>query len=187
MATIAEISQQAQYKMNRTCETLAETFKKMRTGRASTGIVEPITVDYYGSPTPLAQVANLGLADARTITIQPWDKKMIPVIEKAILASDLGLNPATNGDVIRLPLPPLTEERRKELTKVVRATGEDAKVAIRNLRRDSNESIKKLAKDKEITEDDQKKAEKDIQTTTDKFIEQVDKIVAAKEKEVMTI
>lgn len=187
MSTIAEIKQQTEYKMKRSCESLSEAFKKMRTGRASTGLIENLTVEYYGSPMPLSQVANLGLADARTISVQPWDKKMIPLIEKAILTSDLGLNPASNGDVIRIPLPPLTEERRKEITKVVRANGEDAKVAVRNLRRDANEHVKKLLKDKLVSEDEKKVAEKDIQTMTDKYIAEVDKIVATKEKEVMTI
>jgi len=187
MATISEVQQQTEYKMKRSIETLSEHFKKMRTGRASTGIVEHITVDYYGTPTPLAQVGNLGVADARTITIQPWDRKMIPVIEKAILTSNLGLNPATNGDVIRLPLPALTEERRKELTKVVRSDGEEAKVAIRNLRREANDVVKKLLKDKVISEDEEKKSSKDVQTMTDNYIAKVDALVAEKEKEVMTI
>ena len=187
MATISEIQQNTEYKMKRTVETLEDHFKKLRTGRASTGLVENLTVDYYGSPTPLSQVGNLGVSDARTITIQPWDRKMIPVIEKAILTSDLGLNPATSGDLIRVPLPPLTEERRREITKVVRAEGEDAKVAIRNLRRDANEQVKKLEKAKEVSEDESRAAEKDIQTLTDKYIKLVDAAVAEKEKEVMTV
>ncbi len=187
MATISEIQQSTEYKMKRTIETLEDHFKKMRTGRASTGLVEHLTVDYYGSPTPLSQVGNLGVSDARTITIQPWDRKMIPVIEKAILASNLGLNPATNGDIIRIPLPALTEERRKELTKVVRSDGEDAKVAIRNLRREANEAVKRLLKDKAISEDEEKKSGKDVQTLTDSYIAKVDAVIAAKEKEVMTL
>ena len=187
MATISEIQQNTEYKMKRTVETLEDHFKKLRTGRASTGLVENLTVDYYGSPTPLSQVGNLGVSDARTITIQPWDRKMIPVIEKAILKSDLGLNPATSGDTIRIPLPPLTEERRREITKVVRSEGEDAKVAVRNLRRDANEQVKKLEKAKEVSEDDSRGAEKDIQKITDKYIEAIDKVVAEKEKEVMTV
>ena len=187
MATISEIQQNTEYKMKRTVETLEDHFKKLRTGRASTGLVENITVDYYGSPTPLSQVGNLGVSDARTIMIQPWDRKMIPVIEKAILTSDLGLNPATSGDIIRVPLPPLTEERRREITKVVRSEGEDAKVAVRNLRRDANEQVKKLEKAKEVSEDDSRGAEKDIQKITDKYIEAIDKVVAEKEKEVMTV
>lgn len=187
MSTIAEIHQQAEHKMKRSIETLRENFAKLRTGRASTGLLEHVTVDYYGSPTPLSQVANLGVADARTLTVQPWDRKMIGVIEKAILMSDLGLNPATNGDVIRVPLPPLTEERRRELTKVVRSEGEDAKVAVRNLRRDANDHVKKLEKAKEVSEDDVSRSEKDVQKMTDKYIGEIDKLVAAKEKEVMTV
>ena len=144
-------------------------------------------VDYYGSPTPISQVANLGVADARTITVQPWDRKMIPVIEKAILTADLGLNPAAFGDMVRVPVPPLTEERRREICKVVRGDGEDAKVAIRNLRRDANEHVKKLEKAKEVSEDEQSRSEKEIQKMTDKYIAEVDQIVAAKEKEVMTV
>lgn len=187
MSTIAEIHQQTEYKMTRTIETLRENFTKLRTGRASTGILEHVMVDYYGSPTPLSQVANLGVADARTLTVQPWDRKMIQVIEKAILTSDLGLNPATNGDLIRVPLPALTEERRREITKVVRSEGEDAKVAVRNLRREANDGVKKLEKAKEVSEDDVSRSEKDIQKITDKYIGEIDKLVAAKEKEVMTV
>ncbi len=187
MTTIAEIQQQTEHKMGRTIESLRENLTKLRTGRASTGILEHVMVEYYGSPTPLSQVANLGVADARTLTVQPWDRKMIPVIEKAILTSDLGLNPAAMGDMIRVPLPPLTEERRRELTKVVRSEGEEAKVAVRNLRRDANEAVKKLEKAKEVSEDDQSRSEKEIQKLTDKYIGEIDKIIAAKEKEVMTV
>lgn len=187
MTTIAEIQQTAEHKMNRTVETLREEFTKLRTGRASVGLLDHISVEYYGSMTPLSQVANLGVGDARTLTVQPWDRKMIPVIEKAILTSDLGLNPATSGDIIRVPLPPLTEERRREITKVVRSEGEDAKVAVRNLRRDANEQVKKLEKAKEVSKDDSRGAEKDIQKITDKYIEAIDKVVAEKEKEVMTV
>lgn len=187
MATISEIQQNTEYKMKRTVETLEDHFKKLRTGRASTGLVENITVDYYGSPTPLSQVGNLGVSDARTITIQPWDRKMIPVIEKAILKSDLGLNPATSCDTIRIPLPPLTEERRREITKVVRGDGEEAKVAIRNLRREANEAVKRLLKDKEVSEDEEKKSGKDVQALTDKYIVAIDGVVDEKVQEVMTI
>ena len=187
MATISEIQQNTEYKMKRTVETLEDHFKKLRTGRASTGLVENLTVDYYGSPPPLSQVGNLGVSDARTITIQPWDRKMIPVIEKAILKSDLGLNPATSGDTIRIPLPPLTEERRREITKVVRGDGEEAKVAIRNLRREANEAVKRLLKDKEVSEDEEKKSGKDVQTLTDKYIAAIDGVVDEKVQEVMTI
>ena len=187
MTTIAEIQQQTEHKMGRTIESLRENLTKLRTGRASTGILVHVMVVYYGSPSPLSQVANLGVADARTLTVQPWDRKMIPVIEKAILTSDLGLNPAAMGDMIRVPLPPLTEERRRELTKVVRSEGEEAKVAVRNLRRDANEAVKKLEKAKEVCEDDQGRSEKEIQKLTDKYIGEIDKIIAAKEKEVMTV
>ena len=187
MSTIAEIQQQCEYKMKRTIESLRDDLSKLRTGRASTGILEHVMVDYYGSPTPISQVANLGVADARTITVQPWDRKMIPVIEKAILTADLGLNPAAFGDMVRVPVPPLTEERRREICKVVRGDGEDAKVAIRNLRRAANEHVKKLEKAKEVSEDEQSRSEKEIQKMTDKYIAEVDQIVAAKEKEVMTV
>jgi ribosome recycling factor len=144
-------------------------------------------VDYYGNPTPISQVANLGLADARTINVTPWEKNMVAVVEKAIRESDLGLNPATQGTVIRVPMPPLTEERRKELTKVVKAEGEETKVAIRNLRRDANEHLKRLTKDKEISEDDERRAQDEIQKLTDKFVADVDKLVVEKEKEIMTV
>lgn len=187
MSTIAEIQQQCECKMKRTIESLRDDLSKLRTGRASTGILEHVMVDYYGSPTPISQVANLGVADARTITVQPWDRKMIPVIEKAILTADLGLNPAAFGDMVRVPVPLLTEERRREICKVVRGDGEDAKVAIRNLRRDANEHVKKLEKAKEVSEDEQSRSEKEIQKMTDKYIAEVDQIVAAKEKEVMTV
>ena len=187
MSTIAEIQQQCEYKMKRTIESLRDDLSKLRTGRASTGILEHVMVDYYGSPTPLSQVANLGVADARTITVQPWDRKMIPVIEKAILMADLGLNPAAFGDMVRVPVPPRTEERRHEICKVVRGDGEDAKVAIRNLRRDANEHVKKLEKAKEVSEDEQSRSEKEIQKMTDKYIAEVDQVVSAKEKEVMTV
>ena len=173
--------------MKRMIESLRDDLSKLRTGRASTGILEHVMVDYYGSPTPLSQVANLGVADARTITVQPWDRKMIPVIEKAILMADLGLNPAAFGDMVRVPVPPLTEERRREICKVVRGDGEDAKVAIRNLRRDANEHVTKLEKAKEVSEDEQSRSEKEIQKMTDKYIAEVDQVVSAKEKEVMTV
>ena len=161
--SISEIQKQTEYKMNRTVETLREDFIKIRTGRASTGLLDHVMVDYYGTMTPINQVAQVGVADARTLTVQPWEKSMVAPVEKAIRSSDLGLNPATSGMLIRVPLPPLTEERRRELTKVVRHLGEEAKVAVRNLRRDANEQIKKLTKAKEISEDDESRAEKDIQ------------------------
>lgn len=185
--TTKEIYTNTEHHMQRTIATLKENFMKIRTGRAHTGLLEHIEVDYYGSPTPITQVAQLGLADARTITVQPWEKKMVAVVEKAIRNSDLGLNPATSGEIIRVPMPPLTEERRKDLTKVVRSEGEDGKVAIRNLRRDANNKVSKLVKDKEISEDDEKRANTEIQKLTDKYIGEVDKLVAEKEKEIMTV
>ena len=187
MSTIAEIQQQCEYKMKRTIESLREDLSKLRTGRASVGILEHVMVDYYGSPTPLTQVANLGVADARTITVQPWDRKMVPVIEKAILTADLGLNPAAFGDLVRVPVPPLTEERRREICKVVRGDGEDAKVAVRNLRREAIEHVKKLEKAKEVSEDDLSRSEKEIQKITDKYIGEIDQVISAKEKEVTVI
>ena len=171
--------------MNRTVETLREDFIKIRTGRASTGLLDHVMVDYYGTMTPINQVAQVGVADARTLTVQPWEKTMVAPIEKAIRSSDLGLNPATSGMLIRVPLPPLTEERRRELTKVVRHLGEEAKVAVRNLRRDANEQIKKLTKAKEISEDDESRAEKEIQKLTDNFVVALDKCVKKKEKWMM--
>jgi ribosome recycling factor len=144
-------------------------------------------VDYYGNPTPISQVANLGLADARTINVTPWEKNMVAVVEKAIRDSDLGLNPATQGVVIRVPMPPLTEERRKELTKVVKSEGEETKIAIRNLRRDANEHLKRLIKDKEISEDEERRAQDEIQKLTDRFVADVDKLVVEKDKEIMTV
>ena len=175
-----DIYSQSEHHMQRTIVTLKENFMKIRTGRAHTGLLEHITVDYYGSPTPISQVAQLGLADARTITVQPWEKKMVAVVEKAIRNSDLGLNPATSGDIIRVPMPPLTEERRRDLTKVVRGEGEEAKVAVRNLRRDANNKIAALVKEKEISEDEQRRAETEIQKLTDKYITEVDQLVAEK-------
>ncbi len=185
--SIAEIQKQTESKMSKSLEALRADFAKIRTGRAHTGLLDHIQVDYYGSMVPLSQVAQVGLSDARTITVQPWEKKMVQVVERAIRDSDLGLNPATNGDVIRVPMPALTEQRRKELTKVVKHEGENAKVAIRNLRRDANNQTKELLKAKEISEDDDRRAEADVQKLTDRFIVEVDKMVAEKEKEVMTV
>jgi ribosome recycling factor len=173
--------------MQKSIEAFKANLAKIRTGRANPGILEHLMVDYYGNPTPISQVANLGLADARTINVTPWEKNMVAVVEKAIRESDLGLNPATQGTVIRVPMPPLTEERRKELTKVVKAEGEETKVAIRNLRRDANEHLKRLTKDKEISEDDERRAHDEIQKLTDKFVADVDKLVVEKEKEIMTV
>lgn len=185
--SVTDIKKNTEQKMTKSIEALKATLAKIRTGRAHPGILEQINVDYYGNPTPLSQVANLGLADARTLTVQPWEKSMIAAVEKAIRESDLGLNPATQGNVIRVPMPPLTEERRKELTKVVKGDGEDAKVAVRNLRRDANEALKKLSKDKEISEDDERRGSDEVQKITDKFVAEIDKIVTEKEKEIMTV
>lgn len=185
--TIASIKSSADQRMQKSIETLKSNLAKVRTGRAHTGILDQVTVDYYGSPTQISQVANLTLIDARTIGVQPWEKKMLAVIEKAIRDSDLGLNPATHGDMIRVPTPPLTEERRKEMVKLVKNEGEDAKIAIRNIRRDANENLKKMVKDKECSEDDERRGQEDVQKLTDKFVVEVDKLLADKEKEVLTV
>jgi len=185
--SIADIKKNAEQKMQKSIETLKSNLAKVRTGRAHTGILDHIQVDYYGSATPLSQVANVTLTDARTIGVQVWEKKMITVVEKAIRESDLGLNPATNGDVIRVPMPPLTEERRKSLTKVVKGEGEDAKVAVRNLRRDANEHLKAALKAKEISEDEDRRGQEDIQKLTDRFVVEIDKLLATKEAEIMTV
>jgi ribosome recycling factor len=183
----AQIKTNADQKMQKSNETFKANLAKIRTGRASPGILEHIMVDYYGNPTPISQVANLGLADARTINVTPWEKNMVAVVEKAIRDSDLGLNPATQGAVIRVPMPPLTEERRKELTKVVKSEGEETKIAIRNLRRDANEHLKRLVKDKEISEDEERRAQDEIQKLTDRYVADVDKLVLEKDKEIMTV
>ena len=182
-----QIKTNADKKMQKSIETFKANLAKIRTGRASPGILEHIMVDYYGNPTPISQVANLGLADARTINVTPWEKNMVAVVEKAIRDSDLGLNPATQGAVIRVPMPPLTEERRKELTKVVKSEGEETKIAIRNLRRDANEHLKRLVKDKEISEDEERRAQDEIQKLTDRYVADVDKLVLEKDKEIMTV
>ncbi|MBJ7502991.1 MAG: ribosome recycling factor [Burkholderiales bacterium] len=183
----AEIKTSAEQKMHRSLESLKSNLAKIRSGRANAGILEHITVDYYGNPTPLSQVANLGLADARTINVQPFEKTMVAVIEKAIRDSDLGLNPVSQGTVIRVPMPPLTEERRRELTKLVKSEGEETKIAIRNLRRDANEHLKRLSKDKVISEDEERRAQDEVQKMTDRAVSDIDKIVVEKEKEIMTV
>ena len=185
--TAQEVIQQTEHKMGVTVEKLREDFTRIRTCRASTGLLDKIKVDYYGCPTPINQVAQVGVGDAHTLTVQPWEKNMVKVVEKAIRDSDLGLNPATSGDVIRVPLPPLTEERRRELSKIVKGFGEDAKVAVRNLRRDANGQIERLEKDKEISEDDQRRLETDIQKLTDRYVAEIDKVITEKEKEIMTV
>ncbi|MEM5456387.1 ribosome recycling factor [Paraburkholderia phytofirmans] len=185
--SVADIRKGAEQKMQRSIDAFKNDLSKIRTGRAHTGLLDHIQCDYYGSPVPISQVANLTLIDARTIGVQPWEKKMVQVVEKAIRDSDLGLNPATQGDVIRVPMPALTEERRRELTKVVKSEAETAKVAVRNLRRDANEQLKKLVKDKEISEDDERRAGDDVQKLTDKFVAEIDKLVVTKEAEIMTV
>ncbi|MDR2195175.1 MAG: ribosome recycling factor [Gallionellaceae bacterium] len=184
---IADVKKTAEQKMSKSLETLKADFGKVRTGRAHTGILDHVMVDYYGSPMPVNQVANISLLDARTITVQPWEKNMVAPVEKAIRDADLGLNPATNGDVIRVPMPMLTEERRRDLTKVVRGEAETAKVAIRNVRRDANEQLKKLVKDKSISEDDERRAQDDVQKLTDRFVAEVDKALQAKEADLMAV
>lgn len=185
--TIAEIKQTTQGKMDQSIAAFKNNLTKIRTGRANPALLDTIHVEYYGNNVPLSQVANVSLLDARTISVQPWEKGMGAKIEKAIRESELGLNPANMGDLIRVPMPPMSEERRKEMTKVVRQEGEAAKIAIRNLRRDANEAVKKLVKDKEASEDDQKRAEADVQKVTDKHIAEIDVLVAAKEQDIMAV
>jgi ribosome recycling factor len=185
--TIGEIKKQATEKMAKSVDTLKHDLAKVRTGRAHTGLIDHLRVDYYGSEMPINQVANVTLADARTISIQPFEKKMVQVVEKAIRDSDLGVNPATSGDVIRVPMPALTEERRRELTKIVKHEGENAKVAVRNIRRDAIAHLKALLKEGDVSEDDEKRAQDEVQKMTDRSIAEVDKLVAEKEKELMAI
>jgi ribosome recycling factor len=184
---IADVKKTAEQKMHKSLEALKTDLGKVRTGRAHTGILDHITVDYYGTQMPLNQVANLTLLDARTIGISPWEKKMGAVIEKAIRESDLGLNSSAQGDLIRVPMPALTEERRRELIKVVKGEGENAKVAVRNLRRDANHHLKELLKQKTVSEDDERRAQDEIQKLTDKFIAEIDKLLAAKETDLMAV
>lgn len=185
--TTAAIRQTAEHKMQQSLEALKNSLSRVRTGRPNPQLLDVVHVDYYGSMLPLSQVANLSLLDARTIGVAPWEKNMASKIEKAIRESDLGLNPSSHGDVIRVPMPPMTEERRKELTKVVRGDGEAAKVAIRNLRREANESVKKLVKDKLASEDEERRSQDDIQKLTDRMIHEVDRLVAAKEQDILEV
>jgi len=182
-----EVRQSTDQKMTKSIESLRVTLSRIRTGRAHAGLLDHIQVDYYGSPVPISQVANVTLMDARTIGVSPWEKKMANVIEKAIRESDLGLNPVSMGDLLRVPLPPLSEERRRELAKVVKTEGEHAKVAVRNLRRDANEQFKKLLKDKLLSEDEERRAQDDIQKLTDRNVAEIDRILAEKEKELLTV
>lgn len=184
---LPEIKRDTRTRMNKSLENLRHELAKIRTGRAHPSLLEHVHVDYYGSEVPIGQAASVTVEDARTLSVTPWDKAMVSVIEKAILTSDLGLNPNTAGQVIRIPLPPLTEERRRDLGKVVHTEGENAKIAIRNIRRDANHHIKELLKDKEISEDEERKSEKEIQDVTDLAVSKVDEIVAEKEKELLEI
>jgi ribosome recycling factor len=184
---MAEIRKATEQKMQKSVEALKHDLAKIRTGRAHIGLLDHILVDYYGSMVPINQVGQVGLGDARTITVQPFEKKMVQAVEKAIRDSDLGLNPASHGDVIRVPMPPLTEERRKELTKVVRHEGETTRVAVRNLRRDANTHLKELLKKKEVAEDEERRAQDDVQKLTDRYVTEIDKLVAEKEKEILTV
>jgi len=185
--SIADIKSTAEQKMTRSVEALKVELQKIRTGRAHPGILDQVQVDYYGSMLPISQVANVSLLDARTITVQPWEKGMGAKIEKAIRESDLGLNPSSQGDLLRVPMPALTEERRKELTKVARHEGEGAKIAVRNLRRDANEQAKKLLKDKAIAEDDERRSGEEIQKLTDRTIADIDRLISAKEAEILAV
>ena len=185
--SIAEIKKTAEAKMARSIEAFKNELHKIRTGRAHPGILDQVQIDYYGAMVPISQVANVTLLDARTISVQPWEKGMGAKIEKAIRESDLGLNPAAQGDLIRVPMPALTEERRRELTKVVRNTGEDSKVAVRNLRRDANEHAKRLLKDKEISEDEERRSLDELQKLTDRYIAEIDRLIVGKEAEIMAV
>ncbi|MEM7194411.1 MAG: ribosome recycling factor [Pseudomonadota bacterium] len=184
---IDDIQKDAETRMGKTVDSTRDDMARIRTGRASTALLEHLTVDYYGSATPVSQVATIAVADARTLTVQPWEKQMLPVIEKAILESDLGLNPITAGETMRLPLPPMTEDRRRELGKIVKNEGENGKIAIRNIRRDSINTLRDLHKEKDITQDELKQAESALQAITDRFVAQIDEVVTEKEKEVMEV
>ncbi|CAZ89096.1 ribosome releasing factor [Thiomonas arsenitoxydans] len=184
---IAEIKKNTEEKMHKSIESLKLDLAKVRTGRAHTGLLDHVMVDYYGTMMAINQVANMNLVDARTISVQPWEKKMVQAVEKAIRESDLGLNPQTQGDIIRVPMPALTEERRRDLVKVIKQEGEGAKVAVRNLRRDANQSLKDLVKAKEVSEDDERRAQDEVQKITDRCIAEIDKQLAQKEAEIMAV
>jgi ribosome recycling factor len=185
--TIADIKKTAEQKMGRSVEAFKSDLQKIRTGRAHTGLLDQVHVEYYGSHVPISQVANVTLLDARTISVQPWEKGMGAKIEKAIRESDLGLNPSAQGDLLRVPMPPLSEERRRDLTKVVRHAAEESKIAVRNLRRDANEHAKRLMKDKEITEDEERRSLDELQKLTDRTIAEIDRLTSAKEAEIMAV
>jgi ribosome recycling factor len=184
---MADIKKQAAEKMAKSIDTLKHNLAKVRTGRAHTGLLDHLRVDYYGTPTPINQVANVTLVDARTIGVQPYEKKMVQTVERAIRDSDLGVNPATSGDMIRVPMPPLTEERRRDLTKLVKHEGEEAKVAVRNVRRDANTHLKEMLKKHDVPEDEEKRAQDEVQKLTDKAVADIDRLVAEKEKELMAL
>src|SRR5467141_4051662 len=187
MSTLADVKKNTEQRMHKSLDALKADLSKVRTGRAHTGLLDHISVDYYGSQMPIPKVASVSLLDARTLGVSPWEKKMLTVIEKAIRESDLGLNPAAQGDMLRIPMPPLTEERRREMTKVVRHEGENARVAVRNLRRDAIHQLKEMLKKKEVSEDDERRAQDEVQKLTDRFVGEIDKLVAEKEKELMTV
>jgi len=184
---IAELKKTTEQKMQKSLEALKNDLSKVRTGRAHTGLLDHITVDYYGNPTPVNQVANVTLVDSRTIGVQPYEKNMVGAIERAIRDSDLGLNPANSGELIRVPMPMLTEERRRDLIKVVKAEGENAKIAVRNIRRDANNHLKDALKKKEIAEDEERRTQDEIQKLTDRYVVEIDKALAAKETDLMAV
>ncbi len=187
MKTIAEVKQNAEQRMHKSIDALKTDLGKVRTGRVHPGLLDHVTVDYYGSPTPIPKVANVSVLDARTLGVSPWEKKLVGAIEKAIRDSDLGLNPASHGDMVRVPMPALTEERRRELTKVIKHEGENAKIAVRNLRRDAIQVLKELLKKKTVTEDEERRAQEEIQKLTDRHVADIDKMIAAKEAELMAV
>jgi ribosome recycling factor len=184
---IADVKKTADQKMKKTLETLRTDLSKIRTGRAHAGLLDHVQVDYYGNPTPISQVANVTLIDARTIGVTPWEKKLAPAIEKAIRDSDLGLNPSTVGEIVRVPMPALTEERRKDLIKVVHKEGENARVAVRNVRRDANHHLKDLLKQKKVAEDEERRAQDEVQKLTDRYIADIDKLLQVKEQDLMAV
>lgn len=187
MNTVADVRKNAEQRMHKSLEALKADLGKVRTGRAHTGLLDHVTVDYYGSQMPIPKVANVSMLDARTLGVSPWEKKMLGAIEKAIRESDLGLNPASQGDMVRVPMPLLTEERRRDLVKVIKHEGENAKVTVRNLRRDANQALKELLKKKSVSEDEERRAQDDIQKLTDKHIADIDKMIAAKEAELIAV
>ncbi len=187
MSTLADVKKNTEQRMHKSLDALKTDLSKVRTGRAHTGLLDHISVDYYGSQMPIPKVANVSLLDARTLGVSPWEKKMLGAIEKAIRESDLGLNPASQGDMVRVPMPSLTEERRRDLIKVIKHEGENAKVAVRNLRRDANHALKELLKGKAASEDEERRAQDEIQKLTDKHITEIDKMIAAKEAELMAV